>query len=183
MTVTYHTDQILTIEGYWSRDQCKAFIEQFEQMGFEEALVNTESGPRRVEHIRNNQRIIIDDKSLASEMWKELKSSVPNQIGNSTAIGLNERFRVYKYITGQEFKKHRDQSFIRANGEASYYTLMIYLNEGFEGGETTFPDVTIKPKTGDCLVFLHDLEHEGTKLVSGTKYVLRTDIMFRLNEE
>ena len=101
MTITKHTAQILTIEGFWSPDQCLGFIEKFEQMGFEEALVNTESGPRRVEHIRNNQRIIIDDEHLAAEMWKELKCSVPNQIGNSSAVGLNERFRVYKYIPGQ----------------------------------------------------------------------------------
>ena len=50
---------------------------------------------------------------------------------------------------------------------------MIYLNEGFEGGETTFSRVKIMPKSGMALLFFHDLEHEGSKLIKGQKYVLR----------
>ena len=79
----------------------------------------------------------------------------------------------------QEFKKHRDQSYIRNENESSYHTLLIYLNENFIGGETTFENLKIKPKKGSCLIFFHDLEHEGTKLTSGKKYILRTDIMYR----
>ena len=39
---------------------------------------------------------------------------------------------------------------------------------------------TIKPKTGMALVFHHPLRHEGKEITSGTKYVLRTDIMYKL---
>jgi len=60
--------------------------------------------------------------------------------------------------------------------------LMIYLNDNFVGGETTFRNLKIHPKKGSCLVFFHDLEHEGTKLISGEKYILRTDIMYRFEE-
>jgi len=57
---------------------------------------------------------------------------------------------------------------------------MIYLNDNYEGGETTFNDLTIRPQQGMALVFLHDLEHEGSVVRQGVKYVLRSDIMFRL---
>jgi prolyl 4-hydroxylase len=106
----------------------------------------------------------------------------PKQIGNSKAVGLNELFRVYKYQEGQEFKRHRDQSYIRSNGEASYYTFMIYLNQDYEGGETVFGDLSIEPKQGMALVFLHNLEHEGSPVKRGIKYVLRSDVMFLLEE-
>ena len=45
-------------------------------------------------------------------------------------------FRFYKYESGQEFKKHRDMSFIRNETESSYYTHLICFNVEFVGGET-----------------------------------------------
>ena len=59
---------------------------------------------------------------------------------------------------------------------------MIYLNENYEGEETSFTDLAIQPKQGLAVVFLHNLEHEGSAVKAGIKYVLRTDIMFRLEE-
>ena len=57
---------------------------------------------------------------------------------------------------------------------------MIYLNEGFEGGETVFQRfLGVKPACGKALVFFHRQLHEGAPVVSGRKYVLRTDVMYR----
>ena len=60
---------------------------------------------------------------------------------------------------------------------------MIYLNDNYEGGETTFTSLKIEPKQGTALLFFNDLEHEGSSVKQGIKYVLRTDIMFRLEKE
>jgi len=57
---------------------------------------------------------------------------------------------------------------------------MIYLNDDFKGGETKFNDLIVAPKKGTALIFYHYLEHEGSEVIEGTKYVLRTDIMYRL---
>ena len=182
MKSTEHARYIFTIEDFWTAERCEEFIRMSEAMGYEEATVETEKGHKRIEEVRNNQRILRKDEALAQEIWEQVKDAVPSPLGNSIAVGINELFRFYKYDPGQEFKRHRDGSYIRSESEASYFTLMIYLNEDFSGGETTFNTVTIRPKTGTCLLFLHDLEHEGSALISGTKYVLRTDIMYRLAE-
>ena len=58
---------------------------------------------------------------------------------------------------------------------------MIYLNDNYVGGETTFNEISILPKQGKALIFQHDLEHEGSSVIQGIKYVLRTDIMYKLN--
>jgi len=174
LKVVRHTEHIITVEEFWADDRCDEFIRKSEAIGYEPAMVQTESGQKRVEGVRNNQRIMFTDESLANEIWSILKTHVRQKLGNSEAVGLNEMFRFYKYEPGQEFKKHRDQSFIRNEVESSYFTLMIYLNDGFEGGQTTFNELTIEPKKGSALVFFHDLEHEGTKLTRGEKYVLRT---------
>jgi len=176
------TNDIFTIDNFLPASSCDDFVAKSETIGYEPATVETESGQKVITAIRNNNRVIYKDFELANLFWQQLEPFAPKQIGNSKSVGLNELFRFYKYQPGQEFKKHRDQSYIRADGEASYYTLMIYLNENYEGGETTFNNLTIQPKKGLALVFLHNLEHGGSPVKSGSKYVLRTDIMFRLAE-
>ncbi|MFN8284166.1 MAG: 2OG-Fe(II) oxygenase [Chitinophagales bacterium] len=177
------SSSIYTINNFWSEQECLDFISKSESIGYEPATVDTENGQIIVEHVRNNERIIYTDNILASTLWQKLNSLVPSKIGNCYAIGLNELFRFYKYKSGQEFKRHRDQSYIRNDMEASYFTFMIYLNENYLGGETTFADISIQPKQGMALIFLHDLEHSGNPVKDGTKYVLRTDIMYRLQVE
>jgi hypothetical protein len=49
-------------------------------------------------------------------------------------VGLNERFRFYRYDPGQHFAPHMDGCYQRANGEESQFTFLVYLNDGFVGG-------------------------------------------------
>jgi prolyl 4-hydroxylase len=180
MKKTTLSKNIFLIENFWTAGKCDEFIARSESKGYEAATVQTETGARVVDHIRNNNRVLYNDIALAEELWKELAAHAPQSIGDSEAIGLNELFRFYRYQGGQKFRKHRDQSYIRNSREASYYTFMIYLNDNFQGGETRFNDLIIAPKKGSALVFYHYLEHEGAEVTEGVKYVLRTDIMFRL---
>jgi hypothetical protein len=55
---------------------------------------------------------------------------------------------------------------------------MVYLNDDFEGGETRFQRVTIRPMVGMALCFVHHLVHEGAEVLCGRKYVMRTDVMY-----
>lgn len=92
---------------------------------------------------------------------------------------FNEMFRIYKYAEEQQFKMHRDGSYIRNENEKRFFTFLIYLNDNFEGGETEFENLfTVAPKKGNALVFYYSLRHEGKTLLSGLKYVLRTDVMY-----
>ena len=43
--------------------------------------------------------------------------------------------------------------------------------------------VAVVPKAGRVLVFQHDILHEGSTLVSGTKYAMRTDVMYKCFEK
>ena len=38
---------------------------------------------------------------------------------------------------------------------------------------------SVTPKTGNALLFRHDLLHEGAPLLDGRKYILRTEVLFR----
>jgi hypothetical protein len=57
---------------------------------------------------------------------------------------------------------------------------MIYLSDGFTGGGTEFIDAApVVPRRGMAVAFDHFVRHRGAPVLAGTKYVLRTDVMYR----
>lgn len=106
---------------------------------------------------------------------------------------LNERLRFLKYQKGCYFREHCDGTYVTPNGqEYSFFTLHLYLNEAddnnkLRGGATRFHSdlfpgkhYDVAPRTGSVLVFQHrGLVHSGDELEGGTKYTVRTDIMYR----
>ena len=114
------------------------------------------------------------------------------------AVGLNERMRILRYDAGTYFAPHYDGTYVRnmeagwdRKGEMSFVTFQLYLNEGCGGGTTRFlargrdkngqvDYVDVVPKTGSVLLFQHDCYHEGARVTSGRKYVIRSDVMYTL---
>jgi predicted 2-oxoglutarate/Fe(II)-dependent dioxygenase YbiX len=179
MQVIQHTSTVWTIEDFLSVSECNDLIALSESVGYEEAEVSLPSGPTMMKGLRNNYRLMYTDENLAQRLWKKLKSYVPTALGDESAVGLNEQFRFYRYENAQRFKRHIDGRFRRNSQEESRITFMIYLNDDFTGGETAFDTVTITAKTGTALCFIHELKHEGCPVVSGIKYVLRSDVMYQ----
>ncbi|HLP12280.1 MAG TPA: 2OG-Fe(II) oxygenase [Flavobacteriales bacterium] len=171
---------IIVVEDFFSKERCAEYIRFSEQKGYEEAKVSVGDEQRMMKGIRNNSRIMFTDEALARQIWEQIEPFVVKKYGNAQAIGLNEMFRFYKYDPGQRFKRHRDGNYERNEHEVSFFTLMIYLNEDFDGGETKFDSVIVKPKAGTALIFEHSLKHEGASIEKGSKYVLRTDIMYKV---
>lgn len=174
------TDQIWLIHNFLSPQECENLIVFSEQKGFEEAKVSLSTGAKMIKGIRNNDRLIYNDPILAQQFWKKLCSFCPQQLDNAQAIGLNECFRFYRYDQGQRFKKHLDGRFKRNETEESRLTFMIYLNDDFKGGETQFEAATIRPKTGMALCFVHEQKHESLPITEGTKYALRSDVLYKI---
>lgn len=92
-------------------------------------------------------------------------------------LPCRRRLRFYKYRPCQRFKMHKDGAW-QETGLRSELTLLVYLNDGFEGGATRFKDREVLPATGAALLFLHDTWHEGAMVEVGTKYVLRSDVLY-----
>lgn len=178
MQLIEHGNDIYTIQELWTPKHCKEFIQKSEKEGFEKALVNTANGTIRMDEFRNNDRLFWEDEELAEEIWDEINEFVPCDLGEYQAIGLNELFRFYRYDVDQQFNWHYDTPYQRHQNEQSFYTFMIYLNDDFEGGETAFHDLKVKPSVGDGIFFSQELEHAGLPITLGRKYILRTDIMY-----
>ncbi|RPE08272.1 oxidoreductase, 2OG-Fe(II) oxygenase [Chitinophaga lutea] len=176
-----YTPWLFTISDFMTREECDELIRKSEAIGYEEATVDVGGGEQRmIKGVRNNERVLYKDEDYAAFIWERLKEFAPAGDHDRNACGLNELFRFYKYSPGQRFKMHKDGCFIRDLTEASQYTFLIYLNEGYTGGETVFSSgEVICPSTGTALIFYHPLRHEGSLLTEGVKYVLRSDIMYR----
>ena len=151
----YITDQIFTVSEFFSPNECDAYIELAESIGFVDAPINSAFGPQIRKDVRNNTRVILDDQARASDLWSRIPDYVPHRLGDWRICGVNERLRFYRYDVGQQFDWHYDGCFERQNGERSHLTFMIYLNDGFAGGETTLESITIVPKKGLALFFIH----------------------------
>lgn len=177
---------VVEIEDFMPTSRCDELIAHAEAVGFDEATVDTGIGHVMMKDVRNNDRVISDDVELAAELWQSARDHVPAGFRKRNVIGLNERLRFYRYDPGQKFDWHQDGYFERENGERSQFTFMVYLNEGFEGGGTSFMDehgrmfdpFTVTPKKGSALLFYHHLLHRGDEVRAGRKYVLRTDVMY-----
>jgi len=169
---------------------CNRVIGRANALGFEPATITSENGTLVTPEIRNNDRVIFDDVDFAEDLWLRVSSHFQKPFKGLTATGVNERFRVYRYVAGQFFDWHQDGEFQRPDGSVSKFTMMIYLNDAMDGGGTSFADVfsphvfadfTIEPAMGKALIFHHPLAHRGDPINSGEKYVLRTDVMFGSN--
>lgn len=124
--------------------------------------------------------------------------------GKWSVQSLNPYFRLCKYHPGGHFGPHYDSDFVEdPMRKRSLKTFMIYLNDNYTGGETNFVDshdlhfdesrqiycspsesvfASLKARRGDCLVFDHRLLHEGQQVMSGEKYLIRSDVMYEHEE-
>jgi len=180
----------LHLKSVLSPELCQELIAQATAAGFEQAKVNSYGTQKRMTNIRNNERREWDDARLARRLEGVLiehaADDFPFGIYDRMFAGAGAHFRMYRYRPGQYFKPHRDGQF-RLNELKSFVTVLFYLNDT-DGGETILMPtsylyrdnwITVKPGVGDVLLFEHDFWHEGRPVLSGEKYVLRTDLFYR----
>lgn len=181
------TDCVFTIADFFSPDECQQYIQISEDVGYEEALLTGPQGQVLRKDVRNNERVMFRNDGIAEFLWQRAADFVPSEFEERTAIGVNEMLRFYRYDPGQQFNWHQDCPFERDNGEKSFLTFMIYLNDDFDGGETSFDDscseesfepFSVSPQAGMALFFEHPTYHIGELVTEGRKYVLRTDVMY-----
>ena len=92
------------------------------------------------------------------------------------AARKDEGYRIIHYREGNDLGPHVDACHgPQASRQLSF---VLYLNDGFEGGETRFTsqDFSVKPKAGHILVFPSNFlfPHGSTPVTKGEKWVIVT---------
>jgi len=199
------------IHNVLTPEECELYIQESERLGFTDAPLTV--GQDRYEmakDVRDNLRVMWKASArMLIPIWERIRDLIPHELPDFRGWevvhenGLNERFRFYRYDPEQIFRPHFDGCFRRNEAEQSHYTFIIYLNEGFDGGETTFfpgnrggmfssrqnkKEVRVNPRRGSALVFRHtggdSPLHEGSPhhTPGMRKYVLRSDVMYIKSE-
>ncbi|KAE8446070.1 hypothetical protein EG329_012578 [Mollisiaceae sp. DMI_Dod_QoI] len=216
---TIHKHEIVPnlhlLKDVLTSDECEQIIAAAEMIGF------TPDAPIRAEgeeiSILAHNFYWIVDTGFCAKLWARVAALVPENLGGKKVRGLNRRFRVYRYVPGAEYRAHIDgawppsgidqvkDTYIYDSSppdakQSSLFTFLIYLNDEFDAGETTFflPSAregsmnaySIKPIQGSVAMFPHgetegSLLHEGTGVRQGSKpsakYVIRTDVLYDID--
>jgi prolyl 4-hydroxylase len=187
-----------TLTGLMSVRECARLVAHAEAAGFAPAGLAIGDDEYRVnEKARNNLRVIVEDRAFADRLWRRIAAVVDRRHDGLVVAGLNWRFRIYKYQVGHYFRPHYDRRVELPGGVGeTRFSFMIYLNEGFSGGDTVFYEEKrraargasrkrnnkvlhrVTPRTGQALVFDHDVLHEGSEVTAGIKYAVRTDLYY-----
>lgn len=95
-----------------------------------------------------------------------------------TGVAQGETLQVLRYRPGQEYKPHFDA--VPGETNQRILTMLVYLNEGYDGGETVFlkTGLSFKGNKGDALLFRNALadgradeltQHAGRPVSAGEK--------------
>jgi len=138
-----------------------------------------------------SQKRVVDEKIRKSETcYLEYKIPVVGKLVDRVCWWLGrpsenaEKLQVVRYKPGGFYNVHQDSScFVDETSENErLYTVLVCLNDGFEGGETEFPEIgeKFKLKKGDALFFntLNSArrcdkraDHAGKPVTSGEKWI------------
>jgi prolyl 4-hydroxylase len=151
-------------------DDCDELI-RISENKFEEAQV---SGGERGYRIASY--VWVDDKEPISIKLKEITS-----IETRLPVSNMEKINVVKYDVDGEYKEHHD-FFNDSKNSQRVKTVLFYLNDDFEGGQTDFPILNIRVEPVKSKVIIwdnikedgsldYDTLHAGLPVTSGTKYI------------
>jgi predicted 2-oxoglutarate/Fe(II)-dependent dioxygenase YbiX len=180
-----------------NNQECDRFVEISEALGYHsDAPVSL---PRSVRH--NNNFTWVVDESIDGAIWGRCQKMFEvSALDVQRPLGLNARFRFYRYSVGDYFKPHSDGAWpgsrvvdghlaADAYGDRfSQMSFLIFLSGDYEGGRTLFHTspttvVAVRTPKGAALVFPHGMHpqhciHASEEITNGQKYIIRTDVLF-----
>lgn len=126
--------------------EADGLVELAEQMGFHpDAPVSL---PHDVRHNDNLNWVV--SEAIDGLFWERTGHLLTDSVGKQVAVGINARFRFYRYGLGDYFAPHTDGAWpgsrvvdgvlvADAYGDRySQYSYLVFLNDGYEGGTTQF---------------------------------------------
>lgn len=142
--------------------------------------------------IFNNQNNLINTNRKSKTTWFEINENAIETKCSNIAKELTKRnnnnlenLQLVYYPVGGYFKLHHDatkNTTVDTIIKSREYTLLIYLNDVEEGGETVFPylNLEIKPKKGKGILFrtldendhiILESLHGGKPVIKGEKWI------------
>lgn len=122
-------------------------------------------------------------KSMACAMRNDITDYIHHiaTILTGYPLSYHEDTQVTYYKEGDYFSLHHDMNIIHPRLKTRVATIIIYLSDQCEGGETNFPDinVSVKPEIGKAILFwntrdsipIQESRHSGCIIKKGCKWI------------
>lgn len=158
---------IKVIDNFLSPDECSEYIELIEEFTRQKNIPFTNSSTNF------NHKYV--NEELSQKFYERFLTFKDDSLN---VVKPNNLIMMAKYANGEQFGIHTDTGLYYNKDKQlkTQYTVLIYLNDDFEGGLTIFYDdffnktTEIIPRKGSCLIFDINLWHEGQIVKSGNKY-------------
>ncbi|GAA5911626.1 hypothetical protein JCM6882_008057 [Rhodosporidiobolus microsporus] len=207
-----HVPGAFMLADVLTKEECRSILAHAEAVGFKPDEPVGETG--QMASVLAHNLYWLADRTFLDAFCARFLHLCPQVVGGGRVTGINARFRVYRYVPGAIYRPHIDGAWPASGidpktGEYLYdssppdkpqwskLTFLIYLNDHFPSGCTTFflpssasPSTLnafgIKPSAGCALVFPHgdsvgSLLHEGSPVgAGGAKYVIRTEVLYEV---
>jgi prolyl 4-hydroxylase len=160
-----------------SDDECAYLIRRAEPLLKPSYVDDGRSGIGRPDPIRTSHgaAFVPHEEDLAVQA---INRRIATATG--TAAGNAEALYVMRYTPGQQYRPHMDALPGLANQRE--WTAIAYLNDGFEGGATAFPELglSLRLEPGDLLLFRDSgpdqqpdlrMRHAGEPVTAGEKWI------------
>lgn len=172
-----------TIDNFLTEQECKHVINLIEGNTVKSTVASS-GNTLYEEHSRNSSTCHLPMKD---EVVEKIFDKIASELNLDKKLGEGIQGQLYE--PGQYFKPHHDwfsgpdlEKHCSTTGNRTH-TLMIYLNDDFEGGKTDFPAInfTAQPKTGRAVTWNNlksdgsgdtDALHEGQEVTKGKKYII-----------
>jgi prolyl 4-hydroxylase len=112
---------------------------------------------------------------IIKEITKKIEDLVTNRIFKDPSV-VSDEIEIVFWDKGSWQHLHFDRDY-------RIYSVILYLNDDYEGGETFLvPNKIIKPKTGKLVGFYGSkIEHEVKEVLNGRRYTI--PVWFRLKDK
>jgi len=154
---------------YWVRqllspDECRGLIELATPFLNASVIVDPATGQMRADPIRTSEAAMfpwVNETPFIHVINRRIAAA------SGTEVEQGEPLQVLCYSPGQEYRSHSD-ALPNADNQR-IMTALVYLNEDFEGGETSFPapDLKLRGRSGDAL-FFRNVDATGQPDTRGT---------------
>jgi predicted 2-oxoglutarate/Fe(II)-dependent dioxygenase YbiX len=172
---------VLLVPRVLEPEVCEQLMEVWRTCGNQETGVETSEHRTRTHAIRNELKRrrdhTVTDESLLKTLARVVGRSVLPEVRRAFSYPATrfEGFKIVRYdgATGGVFRAHRDN--LSPATAHRRFALSLNLNEGYEGGELSFPEygpIRYRPAAGEALLFSCSLLHEVTEVTSGVRFAL-----------
>ena len=167
---------VLVLDEFLSQMECQRLIQLGHQKGYKpsgDVVANTNSDDDK-DGTKTYYQVQYNTRRTSTNAWCDadghcdkdpIVQNIQKRIQQLTNIPKthSEHFQLIRYETNQHYETHSD--FIPYSNNPRIATLLLYLNDVMDGGETRFPalNLSVSPKCGRAVLWPNVYDHKPKK--------------------